>query len=169
MEFDTRTVVASAAVSAIVSLVAVRAQTFRAGRAEHELAARRTIDELLRNTRRTVLLHERSRRGTPPREPNVGNGDDGQLALDLIATAEAFGPLHRAVFRHHVRTVFGTAWVRAAEVHNRKVLTIGAQIDAASTGESFVNGMLHRGLSGPGEARIVRMLRRHLWRLSRSY
>lgn len=153
MDFDTWTVVASAAVSAVVSLVAVRAQTFRAGRAEHELAARRTIDELLRDTRREVLQHERSRRGTPPREPDVGDGNDGQLAFDLLAASEAFGPVHRAVFRHHVRTVFGTVWVRAAEVHSRKVLTIGAQLDSLGTGESFVDGML----------------RRHLWRLSRSY
>ncbi|MCS5524821.1 hypothetical protein NY551_18960 [Curtobacterium flaccumfaciens pv. oortii] len=169
MEFDTWTVVASAAVSAIVSLVAVRAQTFRAGRAEHELAARHTIDALLRNARREVLLHERSQRGRPPRVPGTGKGDDGQLAFDLLAAAEAFGPLHRAVFRHHVRIVIGPVWVRAAEVYDREVLTLGAQLDVVRTGESIADGLLQRGLSSPGDARIVRTLRRHLWRLSRSY
>lgn len=117
---------------------------------------RGTIDELLRDTRREGLQHERSRRGTPPREPDVGDGNDRQLAFDLLAAAEAFGPVHRAVFRHHVRTVFGTVWVRAAEVHSWKGLTIGAQVDSLGTGESFVDGMLHRGLSSPGDAPIVR-------------
>lgn len=169
MGFDVWSVVVSAAVSAIVSLVAVRAQTFRIGRAEQELTARRSIDALLRETRREVSRHEASGHGPRPRAPRVVDGSDGQLAFDLLTAAEAFGPLHRAVFRRHMETVFGAVWVRAAEVHGRDVVTTAAQLDAARTGDSLADEMLHRGLWSPGGTRIVRKLRRHVWRLSRSY
>jgi hypothetical protein len=178
---DWSTVIASAAVSAIVgalvSITAVSQTTVRQRRAERRDDALLTLKRVATTLRSDLRLYELGIRTGNKRTAERSHIDDHRLATAVLDSTENMSRLRTSLVRRRCRRVFGGYWATLAEEMPYADDSLGSAVVPALLGaprlqasgtlkSSPIDSLLHRAYMEDPGSREQAQLRRELRRLS---
>lgn len=168
---DMMTVGVSVASSLVVSYVGVRYFTGPRLRAERAHAARIAIRDVVSPMRRDLRGYRAHIKSGLDRD-GAAHADDGVTATRLLSLTHDLPRLRRWLVRRRLDTVFGSGWMRAAQLRDSTVpdeehtmathamvLALFDERDGVKR-RSYIDGLLHRAfIAGPDSLEAKRLER----------
>lgn len=174
MSVDVPTLLASAGVSAVVSVLSAGTMARRSARAEQVLAARARVREAVRPVRQELVRW--ARQGVSDRKPGVAMATDAEVVAGVLAALPDLPAWRRYLIRRRLHRLFGWLWVSHLEVFpydpaNPMGVLLSAMLHEhraggpSREGVLLTEGLVHRTLSlevfgGRRSRRLDRQLRR---------
>ena len=168
----------SAAVSVLVSLLAVPATTVRQMRAEAREQSRRELAEAARALQREMRSHAYSRQPRGQRDIDQHVTDDLVKARALVEPAQRLGWFRRMFVFRRLRKVFGPFNVSNARLMKDNsgdsafVAVLRGMFREKEDGTTIrftSKGLWHEALSSPSGHKKVKQCTRHLWWLEHGW
>jgi hypothetical protein len=169
---DVPTLLASAGLSVLVSVISAGRVTRRTAKAERDVAAREAVREAVRPTRQELIRW--ARQGLTDRKPGVVDSSDAKVVSAVLAELPNLPAWRQWLMRRRLRRLFGALWIEHLEVfpYSEDTTWLRALLhesrDMGPTGRPrrLTDGQVHRTLSGTFWGLPAKDLDRQLRRLA---